>query len=168
MQLLDSREALLQVGDDVVDVLCADGQADGVGLDALIQQLLCGQLGMGGGGGMDHQALDVRHVGQQGEDLQIIDELMGLLLAALDLEGEDGSAAVGEVLLVQGVVGMIRQAGVVDLFHQGMVGQVLHDLLGVLRMALRRRDRVSVPCSSRKAAKGEMVAPVSRSRMARM
>ena len=31
-----------------------------------------------------------------------------------------------------------------------------------------RRLRVSVPCSSRKALKGEMVAPVSRSRMARM
>ena len=31
---------------------------------------------------------------------------------------------------------MIRQRGVVDLFHLRMVGQELHDLLGVLHMAL--------------------------------
>ena len=75
VRLFDSREALFQVGNDVVDVLGADGQADGVGLDPLIQQFLGGELGMGGGSGMDHQGLDIRDVGQQGEDLQMIDEL---------------------------------------------------------------------------------------------
>ena len=35
--LLDSGKALLQIGDDVVDVLCADGEANGVGLNSLVQ-----------------------------------------------------------------------------------------------------------------------------------
>ncbi len=40
----DGREASLEVGDDVVDVLGADGQADGVLVDLLLGQLLIGQL----------------------------------------------------------------------------------------------------------------------------
>ena len=134
---LHGGEALLQVGDDVVDVLGADGEADGVLVDALVLQLGLAQLGVGGGGGVDDQRLHVSHVGQQGEDGQVVDELVGLGLAALDVEGEDGSAAVGEVLLIQSVVGVVGQAGVVDLLHLGMVLQELHDLLGVLDVAVQ-------------------------------
>ena len=100
-RLFHRREALLQVGEDVVDVLGADGEADGIGLDALVKELLGGELGMGGGGGVDDQALHVGHVGQQGEDLQTVNELVGLSLAALDLKGEDGRRALGEVLFVK-------------------------------------------------------------------
>lgn len=92
---------------------------------------------MGGGGRVDDQALHVGNVGQQREDLQMVDEFKGFLLAALDVEGEDGCTAIGEVLLVQGVVGVVRQAGVVDLLHLGVMGQVLHDLLGVLDVAVQ-------------------------------
>ena len=60
----------------------------------------------------------------------------GFLAAALDVKGKDGSAAVGEILLVQGVIGVIRQRGMVDLFDLRMVGKELHDLFGVLHMAL--------------------------------
>ena len=38
----DGCEASLEVGDDVVDVLGADGQADGVLVDLLLGQLLIG------------------------------------------------------------------------------------------------------------------------------
>ena len=134
---LHRREALFQVGDDVVDVLRADGQADGGRGDTLVGQILRRQLGVGGGGGVDDQTLHVGHVGQQGEDLQVVDEAEGRLLSALDLEGEDAGAAVGEVLLVQGVVGVVGQAGVVHLGHLGVLGEVLHHLLGVLRVALQ-------------------------------
>ena len=102
----------------------------------LIGQLLIVQLAVGGGSRVDDQTLHVSDVGQQREHLQVINKLEGLFTAALDVEGEDGSTAVGEVLLVQGVVRVIRQRGVIDLFHLRMVGQELHDLLGVLHMAL--------------------------------
>ena len=57
----DGCEASLEVGDDVVDVLGADGQADGVLVDLLLGQLLIGQLAVSGGSRMDDQTLDVGH-----------------------------------------------------------------------------------------------------------
>ena len=63
--LFRGGEALFQIGDDVVNVLGADGEADGVGMDVLVLQLRFGELGVGGGGGVDHQRFHVRHVGQQ-------------------------------------------------------------------------------------------------------
>lgn len=66
-RLLDGFEAGGQVGDNVVDVLGADGQAHGGGLDAGGQQLLFGQLGVRGGSRVDDQGLHVSNVGQQAE-----------------------------------------------------------------------------------------------------
>ena len=40
----DGFEGGLEVGEDIVDVLGADGQADGIGADALVGELLLGQL----------------------------------------------------------------------------------------------------------------------------
>ena len=89
-------------------MLRTDGKADGAGRNALVFQLRFRQLGMGGGSRMDHQALHVRHVGQQGEYLQVVDKLPGRFLAAFDLKSEDGGAAVGEILLVQRMIRMLR------------------------------------------------------------
>ena len=47
--LQDSFEGGREGGNEVIDIFCADGKADGVGLDALIQQLFVGQLAVGGG-----------------------------------------------------------------------------------------------------------------------
>ena len=55
-QLLDCLECLLQIGDQVVGILGTDGQADGVLVDALVQQFLLAELAVGGGGRVDDQA----------------------------------------------------------------------------------------------------------------
>ena len=123
-------------------MLGADGQADRVLLDADVSQLLGGKLGVGGGGRVDDQALHVGNVGQQREDLQMVDEFKGFLLAALDVEGEDERTAVGELLLIQVVDCVVRQAGVVDLLHLGVIGQVLHDLLAVLDVAVQAQGEL--------------------------
>ena len=86
---------------------------------------------------MDHQALDIRDVCQQREDLQMIDESPGRFLAPLDLEGKNRRAPVGEILFIQFVVGMVRQGRMVHLFHKGMCLQVFHDLLCVFGMSLK-------------------------------
>ena len=86
---------------------------------------------------MDDQGFDVRHVGKQGENFQIVDKLVGLLLTALDFEGEDRAAAIGEVFLIKGMVGMAGQAGMIDLFHLGMVCQERNHLFRVLGMAVK-------------------------------
>ena len=62
-------EGQLEILQDVVDVLGANGQADGVRLDALVRQLLGGALAMCGGCRVDDQRFDIRHIGQQGEQL---------------------------------------------------------------------------------------------------
>ena len=85
---------------------------------------------------MDDERLDVRNVGQQAEDLEVVDELLGRLSAALDLEREDGDTTVREVLLVELVVRMIRQGRMVDLIDMRVLGEVVDDLEGVLDMAL--------------------------------
>ena len=108
---LDFGEGLVQVGEDVVDVFRADRQAYCALVDALVFQFGFRKLGMRRCGGVDDQRLDVGYVGQQREDLQGVDEPEGFLLAALDLEGEDGAAAVREVLQVGRVVRVVRQGG---------------------------------------------------------
>ena len=66
----------------------------------------------------------------------MVDELLGRLSAALDLEREDGDTAIREVLLVELVVRMIRQSRMVDLRDMRVLGEVVDDLEGVLDMAL--------------------------------
>ena len=104
-------KAALKVRQNIVDMLRTNGQADGVGLDALIQKLLIGQLAVCRRRGMDHQTLHIRYVRQQGEDLQTVDKLVGFGLVAFDLKGEDGAAAIGEVFLIQLMVGMPGSEG---------------------------------------------------------
>lgn len=110
-------ETVLQVSQNVVDVLCADGQPDGAGLDALIQKFLVGELAVGGSRRVDDQTLDIGSIGKERENLQTVDKPVGFFHAALNLKGEDGAAVTREIFFVQGVVGMVRQAGVVDLLH---------------------------------------------------
>ena len=70
-------------------MLGADRQPDRVAVDVLGSKLLVRQLAVGRGRRVDDKGLHVRHIGKQGEDLQVVDEDVGLLLAALDVEGED-------------------------------------------------------------------------------
>ena len=127
---------MLEVGEDVVDVLGADGEADGVGVDAAGTQLLLGELGVRGGSGVDDEALDVSHVGEQAEELEALGELLGRLCVALDLEGEDGRGAVGIIAVVE-LLGAARgQARVVHALHLRVVVEELDDLEGVLHVAL--------------------------------
>lgn len=52
---LDLRESLIEVGDDVIDVLDTDGETDEVLGEVSGLELLLGELGVGGGGGVDDE-----------------------------------------------------------------------------------------------------------------
>ena len=91
---------------------------------------------MRGGSRVHDERLDVGHVGEQREHLQVIDELPSGLLATLNLKGKDRGTAVGEVLLVELVIGVLRQARVVHLGDMAVADQELNNLLGVLDMAI--------------------------------
>ena len=71
---LYSSEALFEIGDDIVDVLRADGKADGGRGDALIEQLFLGELCVRRGRRMDDQGLHVRDICKERENLEVIDE----------------------------------------------------------------------------------------------
>ena len=94
---LGGAEAGVEVGQDVLERLEADGQADQVGGDAGGGLLGLGQLRVGGRRRVDGQAADVADVGQVAEQLEPLDEAPARLLAALDAEGEDRAATSREV-----------------------------------------------------------------------
>ena len=68
-------QRLIQIGQDVVDVLQADAEADQFGRDAAGALLFLVELRMRRGGRVNRQALGVAHVGQVREELERIDEL---------------------------------------------------------------------------------------------
>ena len=92
---------------------------------------------MRGGVRVNYEALHVSDVCKQAEDLQAIDELEGFFLAALDVEGEDRTAAIREVLLVKLVVRMVREARVAYAGNLRMLGEEFDNLLGVFHMAIQ-------------------------------
>ena len=66
---------------------------------------------------MYDERLDIGYVCEIGEDLQMVNEVPGCLLTAVDLECEDGAGSVREVAFVEIVVRMIGQRRVVNLLH---------------------------------------------------
>ena len=87
-------QRLVDVPQDVVRLLDADGQADHVGADAGAGQLILAQLAMGGRCGMDHQRLGVADVGQVAQEFAGVDEAFAGRgrVGGLDAEGEDARA----------------------------------------------------------------------------
>ena len=81
---------------------------------------------------MNNQRLGIADVGQQREQFQAVDQLLACLVAAarlsfFDSEGDDGAAAVGQVLLGTLVVGARFEPRIVDPLDAGMLGEVLGD-----------------------------------------
>ena len=73
----------------------------------------------------------------------MVDEAVRLGLAARDLKGEDGAAAVREVLLIQRVVRMVRQRRMVDARDLRVRRQPRDNSLRVLRVAVEaQRERL--------------------------
>ena len=66
---------------------------------------------------MYDERLDIGYVCEIGEDLQMVNEVPGCLLTAVDLEREDGAGSVREVAFVEIVVRMVGQRRVVNLLH---------------------------------------------------
>ena len=163
-----SGKAPFEVCKDIVNMLCADRQADGVRSDALIEQLLLGKLRVRGRRRMNDERFHIRDIRQQGEDLQRVDEPVCRRLSAFDLKGEDGRAAVGEIFLIQRVVGMLRQAGWFTFSTCGWLARNCTTFLVFSAWRSRRSESVSTPCRSRNAEIGAMHAPISRSKTARM
>lgn len=99
-------KSLVEIGYYVVDVLHADGQPYGRGGDVLLFKFFMSHLRVRSRGWMDHQAFYIRDIGKQGEYLQAVYELPGVVLITFDLESEYRASSIREVLIVKGVAGM--------------------------------------------------------------
>ena len=135
--LLNCLKCLIQILDDIVDVLGTDGKTDGVWFDSLIQQFFLGALAVCSGCRMDHQRFYISNVSQQGEQLQIVDEIFCFLCIAFDFEGEDGTAAVREVFCVQCLLlRIIGYRRMMYFFYLWLALQIFYNLQRVLYMTL--------------------------------
>src|SRR5208282_4707596 len=91
------RKPALDIGDDVVDVLDADGETHiAVGYAGCVQ-LMRVELRMRGGGGMDRQAARVADVGDVIEHLQRVDEAAAGFAAAGEFEADETAQAALEI-----------------------------------------------------------------------
>lgn len=132
-----ASERLIEIGDQVVDVLQSDAEADEVGRDAGRCLLFGLELLVSGACRVDDQRLGITDVRQKAEDLELVDELEGRLVAALDSEADDGSVeATVVVLACRRMVAVARKTRIVDPTDVGVVVEELGDLLRVLGMAL--------------------------------
>ena len=124
-----------QIGDDVVDVLDANAQANHFGRDAGFQLLFRRQLAMRGGRGMAGQGFGVAHIDHALEQRERIEALHALLEAALQAEGEQGTGALAEIPVSHGIERAIGKSRVIHPGHAGVIAQKLRDLAGVLHVA---------------------------------
>ena len=62
---------------------------------------------------------------------------MSFFLSALDVECEDRRTAVFEILCIKCVVGVVGQAGVVELLNLGVISKKFYYLLCVLNMTVK-------------------------------
>ena len=129
-------EGLVEVDEDVVDVLDADGEADEFGADAACDLLFGSELGVSGGGGMDGEGFGVAEVGDVGKKLKGVDEFGAGFGSAFDSEDDDAAAFTTEVFLVLGELGVVGEAGEADPFDRGVVFEVFGDGEGVFAVAV--------------------------------
>ena len=124
---------------DIVDMLQPDRQPDVIVAHSRRKPLLPGELLVRRRRRVDHETLGVPDVGQVGEELHIVDELLSRLHPSLDPEPQDRAVQPAVVILLrQSVLRMVGEPRVIDPRH-----------VGVRQQELRHRQRVrAVPLHS--------------------
>jgi len=95
--MLDFVKSLCQVINYVINMLDAYWQTYRTGVDILVGELFGRQLRVSCRRGVDYQWFNIGNVGEEWEYLQAVDKAISFLLSAIDFEGEDRTAAIGEV-----------------------------------------------------------------------
>src|SRR6476659_6680358 len=124
-QRLRRREALLEIGDNVLLVLEPDGEAYHVGPGAGLHLLRVGELAVRGRGGMNDERAGIADIGEMREQLHVGDELYAGVVAALEPEGEDRAGALGHVFLREIVVAVAGEARIDHPRHLRLLHQPL-------------------------------------------
>jgi len=143
-------KSLFQVRNNIVDMLGSDGKTDRVRLDPLIEQFLRTKLGVCRAGRMDDQGFHIRHIGKQRENLEFVDEGFCSVRITFDFKGENRTGSVGVILLIQYMVGMAPECGMVHRFdlrvlreivdHFERIGHMAFDAEGQRLKALQEQE----------------------------
>ena len=128
-------EGLIEVGEDIVDVLDADGEADEFRRDATGGLLGVCELGVSGAGGVDGKALGVADIGEVGEEFEALDECAPSGVAPFDAEDDHGTAFAVEVFLIECEVGIVWEAWEADPLDLRVVFEVFGNSEGIFAMA---------------------------------
>ena len=90
-------QCLLDVVQDVIDMLQADGEPDEVGCHPRGQLFLRRKLLVRRGGRMDRQRLGIPHIGKMGDQSKGVDKFPSRFYASLDAKTKDGAGSLGQV-----------------------------------------------------------------------
>src|SRR5690348_16235121 len=121
-----SSQSLAKIGDEVCGIFEADGDADGAGLDAGAFEFRLGHIVVRGVDGEDDEGFDAAEAGGEIEETDAVAEAARGGDASLEIEREHG-AEPGHLALRQFVIGMRRQARVMDAGDLGMFFQEFRD-----------------------------------------
>ena len=130
-------QRLVEVPDQVLGVLDADGQPDQVLRHATQHLVLRREAGVGHGGGMLCERLGGAERHRELHHLEMVEERKGFLFAAVEMQ-RDQRAGPGMLLSEDGVLGIAggQEPEVADLAHLGMLREELGDPLGVALLLL--------------------------------
>ena len=126
---------LFQVGNNVIDVLYADAEANEVGSHACLAKLLVAELAVGVAGGVQHTGTGIGHMRHDADEVQVVHEADGFFLRAFQTEGNHTTGALRQVLLSQSIVLVRGQTCIVHPAHLRVLLQPLGHLLRILAMA---------------------------------
>ena len=132
----DFVECLLQIADDVLRILQADGETDQTRGDTGSFQFLLGIRRVGHGRRVLNQRLRRAEGNRQSCDLHIICDNSRFLPSTLDDKTDHTAIETVHLLLCDLVAFVIFQSGVEYLFHLVIGLQVLRDLHGVFTVPL--------------------------------
>jgi hypothetical protein len=135
-QTLDTRERLVDVPDDILDVLDTNRDPNEVVTDPGLLEFLVAELPVRCRGGMASQRFRVADVHQAQDHLQPVDERAARLLAAFYTEGEDSGRSPARQLLGKCVILASGKARIIDPIHLRMGLQVFSNLERVLAVPL--------------------------------
>src|SRR6185436_15841213 len=121
-------ERLVEIGDDVVRVLDADAEPDGLGPDAGLDLVGRRHLAMRRRGRMAGERLRVTEIDEPLDQLQRVVKPRAALIATLRAEGQQRAGAAAEIFLGKAAIGTVRKAGIVDPGDARIVAQEFGDL----------------------------------------
>ena len=94
---------------------------------------------MGCARGVNYQRFHISNVRKQRENAEIIDEFLRGFIVALDFKGENRTAAVREVLLVQLVARLGFKRRVVNSLNLRVIVEILNDFQRVLNVTFNTK-----------------------------